>query len=112
MTPEIVQWAGDDYKQKASASLKGRLNEALSVYNRVILSVKKELREESGVALGCAGCRFMYYRFAKNKDPEGAIYPGDDAENSHYWSISPDEALDDCGTFGALRKRGGQSKKD
>ena len=36
---------------------------------------------------------FQYYRFAKNKDPEGAIYPGDNAENSHYWSISPDEVI-------------------
>ncbi|KAI7847466.1 hypothetical protein BDC45DRAFT_575794 [Circinella umbellata] len=128
---KIARWAEDEYEQKAPASLKGRLNEALPVYNRVVLSVKKELREKSGVVLGCAGCRFMsgpkpiamdgnfqHRRFARNKDPEGVVYPGDDAENSRYWSISPDETIhypgsasDGCETFSALQKQGGQSKK-
>ncbi|KAG2214826.1 hypothetical protein INT45_009800 [Circinella minor] len=128
---KIAQWAEDEYEQKAPASLKGRLNEALPVYNRVVLSVKKELREKSGVILGCAGCRFMsgpkpiamdgnfqHRRFARNKDPEGVVLPGDDAENSRYWNINPNEAIhypgsasDGCETFSALQKQGGQSKK-
>ncbi|KAG2221820.1 hypothetical protein INT45_013316 [Circinella minor] len=128
---KIAQWAEDEYEQKAPASLKGRLNEALPVYNRVVLSVKKELREKSGVILGCAGCRFMpgpkpiamdsnfqHRRFARNKDPEGVVFPRDDAENSRYWNINPDKAIhypgsasDGCETFSALQKQGGQSKK-
>ncbi|KAG2210432.1 hypothetical protein INT45_012182 [Circinella minor] len=128
---KIAQWAKDEYEQKAPASLKGRLNEALPVYNMVVLSVKKELREKSGVILGCTGCRFIpgpkpiamdsnfqHHRFARNKDPEGVVYPGDDGENSRYWSIVPDEAIhypgsasDGCETFNALQKQGGQSKK-
>ena len=36
---------------------------------------------------------FQHRRFARNKDPEGVVYPGDDGENSRYWSINPDEAI-------------------
>ncbi|KAI7847502.1 hypothetical protein BDC45DRAFT_575766 [Circinella umbellata] len=93
MTPEVPGIA-----IHAPASLKGRLNEALPVYNRVVLSVWKELCEKSGVVISCAGCRFMsgpkpiamdgnfqHRHFARNKDLEGVVYPGDDGENnSHY----------------------------
>ena len=36
---------------------------------------------------------FQHRRFARNKDPEGVVFPGDDDENGRYWSINPDETI-------------------
>ncbi|KAG2214823.1 hypothetical protein INT45_005260 [Circinella minor] len=104
MTPEIsriaihiAQWPEDEYKHKAPGSLKAYLNEGLP----------------SGPKPAAMEGDFQYRSCARNKAPEGIVYPGNDAESSHYWSISLDEAAhypgsasDGCETFSVLRKQG------
>ncbi|KAG2214177.1 hypothetical protein INT45_000313 [Circinella minor] len=83
MTPEIsriaihiAQWPEDEYEHKAPGSLKAYLNEGLP----------------SGPKPPAMEGDFQYRSCARNKAPEGIVYPGNDAESSHYWSISLDEA--------------------
>ncbi|KAI9482561.1 hypothetical protein BDB00DRAFT_793062 [Zychaea mexicana] len=56
----IAKWLQADFEQEVPASLKSRLNDALPIFGRILLSLKKQLRKEFGVENNvCPGCRYV-----------------------------------------------------
>ncbi|KAI9496367.1 hypothetical protein BDB00DRAFT_869313 [Zychaea mexicana] len=125
----IAKWAEADLEQEVPASFKRRINDALSVFGRILLSLKKQLREQHGIQNNdCPGCRYVSHaktvaldgnfqlrRFAHIKDVDGVEFEGEDEVNT-IWVNETDlipyneSAKDGCASFSALEKQGGSTK--